>query len=58
MSSLSAFLYRHSPYVLQNLAISLYGMRLRRLRYGRHYRETFARLLAADPEPFAETAPG
>ena len=48
MSSLSAFLYRHSPYVLQNLAISLYGMRLRRLRYGRRYRETLARLLAAD----------
>lgn len=46
--------YTHAPVWLQNMLISAYGLRLRRLRYGAVGRETLARLRAAEEKPAAE----
>ena len=44
-------LYHRLPVVLQNVLITGYGYRLRRLRYGRAHEERVKRLLAFDPSP-------
>jgi phenylacetate-CoA ligase len=44
-------LYHRLPVVLQNILITGYGYRLRRLRYGRAHEERVQRLLAFDPLP-------
>lgn len=46
--------YAHAPVWVQNLLISAYGLRLRRLRYGRVGHDTLARLRESDRLPAPE----
>src|SRR5688572_29114258 len=46
--------YSHAPVWMQNLLISAYGLRLRRLRYGAVGRETLSRLRQAEAKPAVE----
>lgn len=48
VGSVATSIYMRSPLWLQNAAISLYGMNLRRLRYGGEFRQRYDELLRLD----------
>lgn len=48
LSGLTTQLFQHSPIWLQNMAISTYGLLLRRRRYGGKFRQFHAELQASD----------